>query len=148
MLKLARRYSRKFNFTVSLSVADVRYLPYPDETFNWAISVATYHHIKGKEERLKSLLELRRVLKPGGEAFITVWNRWQLRFWFRSKEIAVPWQTKDKTLYRYYYLFSYGELEKLAKKADFEILKSFPESAYRFPIKFFSRNICLLVRKI
>jgi ubiquinone/menaquinone biosynthesis C-methylase UbiE len=148
MLKFARRYSAKFNFSVSLSVADARHLPYPDETFNRAISVATYHHIKGKEERLKSLQELRRVLKSGGEAFITVWNRWQPRFWFRRKEITVPWRRKDKTLYRYYYLFSYHELEKLAKKAGFEVLKSSPESAYRCPIKFFSRNICLLVRKV
>jgi len=148
MLKFARRYSGKFNLSVSLSVADVRYLPYSDETFNWAISVATYHHIKGKEERLKALQELRRVLKPGGEALITVWNRWQPRFWFRRKEITVPWRTKDKTLYRYYYLFSYYELEKLAKKAGFEVLKSSPESGYRCPMKFFSRNICLLVRRV
>lgn len=148
MLKFARRYSTKFNFSVSLSVADVRHLPYPDETFSRAISVATYHHIKGKEERLKSLQELRRVLKSGGEAFITVWNHWQPRFWFRRKEITVPWRRKDKTLSRYYYLFSYHELEKLAKKAGFEVLKSSPESAYRCPIKFFSRNICLLVRKV
>ncbi|MDI6814609.1 MAG: class I SAM-dependent methyltransferase, partial [Dehalococcoidales bacterium] len=39
------------------------------------------------------------------------------------------------------------ELEKLVKKAGFEVLKSFPESSYRCPIKFFSRNICLLVKK-
>jgi len=87
------------------------------------------------------------VLKPGGEAFITVWNRWQPRFWFRGKEIAVPWRTRDKVLYRYYYLFSYCELERLVKKAGFEVVKSFPERRYRFPIKFFSRNICLLVRR-
>jgi len=37
MLKFARRYSAKFNFSVSLSVADVRHLPYPDETFSRAI---------------------------------------------------------------------------------------------------------------
>jgi len=86
-------------------------------------------------------------LKPGGEAFITVWNHWQPRFWLKSSEVAVPWRSKDKTLYRYYYLFSYPELEKLAKQAGFEVLKSFPESSYRFPIKFFSRNICLLVRR-
>ena len=148
MLKFARRYSGKFNFTVSLSLADVRYLHYQDKTFNWVISVATYHHLKGEAERIKAMQELRRVLKPGGEAFITVWNRWQPRFWFGGKEIAVPWRTKGKTLYRYYYLFSYGKLVKLAKKAGFEVLKSFPESTYHFPVKFFSRNICLLVRKI
>ena len=54
---------------------------------------------------------------------------------------------RDKTLYRYYYLFSYPELEKLAKQAGFEVLKSFAESSYHLPVKFFSRNICLLVRK-
>jgi len=147
MLKFARKYSQKFNFAVNLLLADVSYLPYPDETFDWAISVATYHHIKGEEEKRATLNELRRVLKPGGEAFITVWNHWQPRFWFKSKEVAVPWRTRGKTLYRYYYLFSYGELERLVKQAGFEVLKSFPESAYHFPLKFFSRNICLLVKK-
>jgi len=147
MLKFARRYSQKFDFSVNLALADVNHLPYPDETFDWAISLATYHHVRYREERQAALMELRRVLKPGGEAFITVWNRWQPRFWFRGKEVLVPWRMKGKTLHRYYYLFSYLELEGLAKRAYFEVLKSFPESSYRFPIKFFSRNICLLLRK-
>jgi len=147
MLRFARRYSQKFKFSVSLTQADVSRLPYGDESFDWAISVATYHHIKDKEPRLTALSELRRVLKPGGEAFITVWNHWQPRFWFHRSEAVVPWRTKNKTLYRYYHLFSYPELEKLAKQAGFQVLKSFPESAYRFPLKFFSRNICLLVKK-
>ncbi|MBL7124951.1 MAG: class I SAM-dependent methyltransferase, partial [Dehalococcoidales bacterium] len=94
-----------------------------------------------------ALNELRRVLKPGGEAFITVWNRWQPRFWFKPNEVAVPWRKRGKTLYRYYYLFSYPELESLVKRAGFKVLKSFPESSYRFPLKLFSRNICLLVKK-
>ncbi|MFC1932906.1 class I SAM-dependent methyltransferase [Chloroflexota bacterium] len=147
MLSFARKYSQKFNFTVNLSLADAGQFPFPDEVFDWAISVATYHHIKGKRERQSALSDLRRVLKPGGEAFITVWNRWQPRFWFSGKEVAVPWRTKSKTMYRYYYLFSYRELERLVKEAGFTVLKSFPESSYHYPIKFFSRNICLLVRK-
>ena len=147
MLKFARKYSQKFNLTVDLSLADVSQLPYSDETFDWVISVATYHHVKGKEERQAALNELRRVLRPGGEAFITVWNHWQPRFWFKPQQVTVPWRQKGKTLQRYYYLFSYSELEKLVKRAGFEVLKSFPESSYHFPIKFFSRNICLLVRK-
>ncbi len=147
MLKLAQRYAQKFKFAVNLSLADAGHLPYADETFDWVISVATYHHIKGKEERQAVLNELRRVLKPGGEAFITVWNHWQPRFWFKGREVAVPWRMKDKTLYRYYYLFSYPELERLVKQAGFEVLKSFPESSYHFTIKLFSRNICLLVKR-
>jgi len=147
MLRFARKYAQKFNFAVSLSLADVSRLPYFNETFDWVISVAIYHHIKGKEGKQIALNELRRVLKAGGEAFITVWNRWQPRFWFKQKEVVVPWRTKGKTLYRYYYLFSYPELESLMREAGFQVLKSFPESTYSFPLKFFSRNICLLVRK-
>jgi len=147
MLRLAQKYSRKLDFAADLSLADVSYLPYADKTFDWAISVATYHHLKGEDKKRAALNELRRVLKPGGEAFITVWNHWQPRFWFKSNEVAVPWRKKGKTLYRYYYLFSYGELEKLVKQAGFKVLKSFPESSYHFPLKLFSRNICLLVRK-
>jgi len=146
MLKFAEKYARKFGFAVELTLADVRRLPYPDQTFDRAISVATYHHLRDGEHQA-ALTELKRVLKPGGEAFITVWNRYQPRFWFKPKEVAVPWRKKKgETLYRRYYLFSYHELEKLAKKAGFEVIKSFPESAYRFPVKLFSRNICLLVK--
>jgi tRNA (uracil-5-)-methyltransferase TRM9 len=146
MLKFARKYSKKFGFSVKLALADVRELPYPDETFDWAISVATYHHLSSGEHQA-ALNELRRVLKPGGEAFISVWNRGQPRFWFKSKELKVPWRKGGKTLYRYHYLFSYPELERLVKKSGFAIIKSFSESAYRFPVKFFSRNICLLVKR-
>jgi tRNA (uracil-5-)-methyltransferase TRM9 len=147
MLELAHKYAAKYNYRVNLVQADARKLPYQGNYFDWAIAVATYHHIEGQTERLKAFKELYRVLKPGGEAFITVWNKWQPRFWFSSKDTQVPWKTKDKTIYRYYHLFSYGELEKLAGDTGFEVLKSFPESRYKLPLKMFSRNICLLVKK-
>ena len=147
MLKYALKYSSKFNFTVQLAQADARYLPYTDQTFDFVIAVATYHHIRYKVERLKALFELRRILKSNGEAFITVWNGWQPRFLFKNKEQTVPWRKQGRNLYRYYYLFNYPEFEGLVKQAGFRILKSFPESSYRFPIKLFSRNICLLIQK-
>ncbi len=147
MIKLAQKYARKFNLTLVLKVADVTKLPYPDEDFDWAIAVATYHHLADEEARLTALRELRRILKPGGEAFITVWNRWQPRFWFKPRELTVPWQQRGKTIHRYYYLFSYGELKKLAQKAGFKVLKSFPESSRHGRFKFWSKNICLLLKK-
>jgi hypothetical protein len=61
--------------------------------------------------------------------------------------MMAPWKARDKTLYRYYYLFTYGELKKSAEKAGLTVTKIFPESTYRFPVKAFSRNICLLVKK-
>jgi SAM-dependent methyltransferase len=147
MLKAAREYARKFEVGVGLVEADVGCLPFVDQAFDWAISVATYHHLQGRQAQEAALGELRRVLKPGGEALITVWNRWQRRFWLKPKELSVPWRTKGETLERYYYLFSYREIERLVRKAGFTLLRSFPERSYRYPLKFFSRNICLLVRK-
>lgn len=147
MLRFARRYSQKFGFAVRLVSADARHLPFADGIFDWAISVATYHHISGEMERRMALEELKRVLKPGGEAFITVWNRWQPRFWWHGPEKAIAWRTKERILYRYYHLFSYPELARLARQAGLEVLRAYPESGYHFPIKLFSRNICLLVKK-
>ena len=147
MIKLAHRYARKYRFSAHLQVADARQLPFADETFDWAISVAAYHHLKGRQDQLTALRELKRVLRPGGEAFLTVWNRCQYRFWFKGKEYAAPWKAGGKVIYRYYYLFTYWEFERLVRKAGFQILRSFPEHSYHFPLKYFSRNICLLVKK-
>lgn len=147
MLKQALRYSAKMQHYVNLTAADALFLPFPNNTFDCAVSVATYHHIKGSEAREKAFVELKRVLKPQGEAFITVWNHGQPRFWLKSKEQQVPWKLKEKTVYRYYHLFSYGELRKLLTKAGWEVIDISPEKSYRLPIRSFSRNICVLVKK-
>jgi tRNA (uracil-5-)-methyltransferase TRM9 len=147
MVKLAQKYATKFDFKVNLIVADATSLPHQDNTFDQAIAVATYHHIKGDKQRQKAFQELRRVLKPGGEAFITMWNRWQPGFWLKGKEVDIPWKLRGTILPRYYYLFSYLELRSLLTKTGFDIISMFPEKSYRFPFKFFSRNICALVKK-
>ena len=147
MLKNAQRYSRKFGFVANLALAEVTHLPFGNGVFDCAIAAATYHHIPVKTDRSAALEELRRVLKPGGEAFITVWNRWQPRFWWSGREVSVPWKTGKLTLERYYYLFSYPELARLAGRAGLKAIGISPESTYHFPLKIFSRNICLLVRR-
>ena len=146
MLALAQKYSLKYNFNVELSLGDIGQLPYTDHSFDFAISIATYHHIKGKPGRLRALCELRRVLRPEGEAFITVWNRWQPKFWFKPKTIYVPWRRQNETFYRYYYLFSYVELKKLVIQSGFQIIQTFPNYTSHFLQKYFSRNICLLLK--
>ncbi len=147
MLKYGDKFAQKYGISADLRQADMRTLPYPDSYFDCAIAIASLHHIKGKDERLKAMLEFKRVLKPGAEAFITVWNVNQPRFLFRRRDRLVPWRTKDGTVQRFYHLFTYGEMENLVKSAGFTVLSSRPESRYHWPLKYFSRNICLLVRK-
>lgn len=147
MLRQGIKYSTKCKLYVNLATADALSLPFADVTFDWAISVATYHHIKGEDEREKAFVELKRVLKPEGEAFLTVWNHGQPRFWFKSKEQQVPWRLKEKTVYRYYHLFSYRELRKLLVKTGWEIIAMSAEKSYHFPMRNYSRNICALIKK-
>ncbi len=147
MLKQAARYAKKFNFHVNLTATDIRNLPYENDSFDWAIAVATYHHLKGRVEITRGFEELFRVIKPGGEAFVTLWNHWQPRFWFKPKILYVPWQTQERLLKRYYYLTNYFEAVKMAKAGGFDIIYSKPESGYHFPLKYFSKNICLLLKK-
>jgi tRNA (uracil-5-)-methyltransferase TRM9 len=146
MMKMAVRYAAKFKLEVNLTEGDAACLPFKDDSFDWAISVAAYHHIGQKQRRAQAFEELRRVLKPGGEAFITVWNRWQREFWNKGSDVIVPWKTGGKKILRYYHLFTYMEVQGLLKKSGFRIVKIFPEYSYKFPIKFFSRNICVLAR--
>jgi tRNA (uracil-5-)-methyltransferase TRM9 len=147
MLAAARRFAEKHDFQAKLSQADLRELPYPEACFDWAIAIASLHHFKGHSQQLKALAEMKRVLRPGGELFLTVWNRRQPRFWLKPKEVLVPFRAGDKVVERYYYLFTYREIEDLAERAGFKVLEISPESRYRFPVREFSRNICLLLKK-
>jgi tRNA (uracil-5-)-methyltransferase TRM9 len=147
MLRNGLKYAKKFNFEAALVKGDAAALPFSDKSFDWAVAVATYHHLQSRQSRLQAMLELARVMKDGGEAFVTVWNRWQPAFWFRRKEMHVAWRTKEAVLQRYYYLFSRGEFESVAREAGFNIVRSYAESSYRHRMLRFSKNICLLLSK-
>jgi ubiquinone/menaquinone biosynthesis C-methylase UbiE len=41
-------------------------LPYPDESFDRVFSSFMFHHLTGVEQKQQTLIEIRRVLKPGG----------------------------------------------------------------------------------
>ena len=148
MIGMAQKYAVKFGFKANFAVADASYLPFSNSSFDWVIAIASYHHIQGAGQRRVAFQELRRVLKPGGEALITVWNRWQPGFWLKGKEVNVPWRLHDKALDRYYYLYSYLELKSTLVSAGFNVISMFPEKSFKLPVTYLSRNIFALVKVI
>ncbi len=101
-------------------VGDATSLPICGSTFDAALCVAVLHHLPSHEDRVAALAEVRRVLRPSGRAFISVWAkdnpylRDVLGLRVEADDVEVPWHLPDGTAVpRFYHLFSEGELERL-----------------------------------
>jgi SAM-dependent methyltransferase len=55
--------------------ADIRRLPFEDASFDLVVSLSTIDHLDSLEEMQEAVLELARVLSPGGTLVITVDNK-------------------------------------------------------------------------
>ncbi len=141
MLDQAKKFCKKHSIHVKLKQADITNLPFSDNFFDYVLCIAVLHHLK-KQQQLKALQELRRVLKPNGLLLITVWNKLRIRpllkFLFK-KQAYIKWKYKDKCYYRYYYFFSPIELFMLVRRAGFYVIK---HNLFRF-----QKNLIVLARK-
>jgi arsenite methyltransferase len=55
---------------VEVKTADMRKIPFPDDTFDVAVSSAAIHNLYAAGDRAQAIAEVARVLKPGGQAVI------------------------------------------------------------------------------
>ena len=120
MLREAESYTRKYGFLVELKEARAEKLPFDKNMFDYILNLSVLHHLK-KRQQERAVKEMFRVLKPGGKAFISVWNKGPLAMF--KKEKYVKWTKKGKVHERYYYLFTLHELKKLFEKYGFKVLK-------------------------
>jgi ubiquinone/menaquinone biosynthesis C-methylase UbiE len=105
---------------VSLIHADVVQLPFGDNSLDAVLFIAALHNIPGKDHRLTALKELTRVLKPEGTAMVSVWSRWQDKYYkyFLKQFIArtrnfgdidVYWRGHNLNVPRFYHLYGKAE---------------------------------------
>jgi len=145
MLRYAKEDAKNRKIKAVLSRASASALPVKSDTFETVLYIATLHTIKGAA-RQRSLAEMRRVMKPGGCAIVTVWNREQPKFAeARKKEAYVPWKHEGKIYLRYYYLYDKKELGSLLEKTGFVVERIFDSENKAFNV--FPRNIMAVVRK-
>ena len=97
--------------------ADARELPFCDRAFDGAIFVAALHCIPSRQSRVGALAELRRAMKPGGRALVTVWSR------FRDGSLRTAWQREANVPWggspRYYHFYGPVELATDCRAAGF-----------------------------
>jgi len=119
MIRLAEKHAKKLKISAKFSVSEMTNLPFPTNFFDAAIADSSFHCLNPKEQK-KAVKELYRVLKPGAQAGISVWNMNSRRFKNSPKEKLINWREKGK---RYYYLFDEKEIHDLFKKYGFKIKK-------------------------
>ncbi|MGC9307641.1 MAG: class I SAM-dependent methyltransferase [Thermoplasmatota archaeon] len=113
---------------VDVVVADATMLPIADDTADCILFIAALHNIPGRSRRIAALQELRRVLKPNGEALVSVWSKWQDRWrwqslrqlltpWQRAGNVMVPWKKDDMQVERFYHLYGRWELRRDIRQA-------------------------------
>lgn len=128
------RYSSRTNTT--FIVGDALTLPFPNNTFDIAVSFAVIHHIPSRAYRVQFLREASRVTKPGGLIVLTAWNVWRAKpleiLKYGLKKIlglthidfgdALLGFGKEKNA-RYVHAFSKRELFSLAHEAGLSVEK-------------------------
>ena len=138
--KLIEIANQKYPFAKFIT-APVFDIPFPDNYFDKVICIAVLHHIPSLKLRIKTLQEIKRVLKPGGILVLTAWNLWQRQTLWKAlfnqgllkliglskldfKDIFVPWKDGRGNIIakRYFHLFTKKEIRTLAKKTGFSIL--------------------------
>jgi ubiquinone/menaquinone biosynthesis C-methylase UbiE len=83
-IKIAKEWLSKEKLQADLRIGSIyERLPYEDSFFNAIISTNTIHHNKIENIR-KAILEIERILKPGGLVFITFRKRKFRKFYPKS----------------------------------------------------------------
>ncbi|KAK9765062.1 tRNA methyltransferase, has a role in tRNA modification [Basidiobolus ranarum] len=116
-------------------VCDNLNLPYRNECFDYAISIAVIHHFTTPERRIAAIEEILRVTKKSGKILIFVWaleQQGKRKFDQNHQDVYVPWalpkelakqyreenkipeeEQQEIVLNRYYHLFREHELDDL-----------------------------------
>ena len=110
---------------VYLIHGDLIAIPVKKNAFSTVLYIASLHNIQGRDRRIQSLREVRRILDVDGSALISVWSRWQdhYREFFISQQkmgvderefgdIEIPWKQDGLDVPRFYHLYDKQEFQE------------------------------------
>lgn len=92
-------------------------VPLKSNSADAILCIAAFHHLENKENRVKALLEMKRLIKLGGKIMLSVWSINQpqkTRRSFNNYGNNIVLYNKFGTIYeRFYYIFKIDELHQL-----------------------------------
>ncbi len=161
MVKLVNEKALKENLKhlIHPLICDLNHLPFKNNSINHALCLATLHHIPLKRNRVEALNEIYRILKVNGKLVLSVWAKFQPRFFRKLPlmiwqyltgrvdefgDIYVPWKSRKGVFMRFYHLYSKREILNELSKTKFKILKTYGKS---FKSKIFAENHIIIAIK-
>lgn len=131
LIRITKTVIQKQNITnTTLVQGDLCQLPFNSNSLDHVLYIAALHNIRKKKNRIASLKELYRVLKPGGTALVSVWSRNQERFKNKQREqnkdgepgdVLIYWTQHKLNVPRFYHLYQKKEFINDIKEATFTI---------------------------
>jgi len=154
LLQITRNKARENGLgNIHLIHGNLVEIPLNADSLDAVLFIASLHNIKGRNNRIRSLEEVRRILKDDGRALISVWSRWQDKFrtQFLKKsmedteakefgDIYINWRQHGLNIPRFYHLYNKGEFVKDIHEVDLKIdkLQSVRLHSNNFPDNYFA----------
>lgn len=114
------------NKNLSVINSNITKIPLNNNSADAIICIAVFHHLSSVENRVQSLLEMKRLVKPGGKILISTWSINQpqktRRTFNNYGNNIVLWNSYGKVYERYYYIFKLDEIKELIKKVGLIII--------------------------
>ncbi|MEM4780330.1 MAG: class I SAM-dependent methyltransferase [Halalkalicoccus sp.] len=111
LLAEARDRADSRGFSIDLVQGDASRPPVRDRVVDLAVYVATIHHLRGREARVRSLDELARALAPGGRGLVSAWSTAHEKFDSESGfDTTIDWTLPGgETVPRFYHIYDPAE---------------------------------------
>ena len=88
---------------------DATCVPEPNNSYNAVLSIAVIHHLPTRTERRQAIQEIVRVLKPQGQALMSVWAHTADH---DTQDRLIPFKTPTTTVQRFYHFYTRPELQE------------------------------------
>ena len=152
LLEEANRRSAARSYPFEAIQGDATTLPLHANSVDLAVYVATIHHLPDRTQRVRSLDELERVLRPGGHALVSTWSTVHERFddehdddrndGAHGFDTTIDWTLPGgERVPRFYHIYAPAEFDADLADSDVDVVESWLSSGNCYAVVTVDREL-------